>query len=140
GSATAAQVSTDLFGGDRGKSGGTFLALRDGSYLAVGGVAEGKPTPARHLVVGPQSATASFVADTAPTVQPLAAEWNQYFNYELATPASDGSILLYSANWTGVVGYLDVVGGTVKMLANDVRIGVEGFSDQAGSDAAHGLD
>ncbi|QOC24702.1 HtaA domain-containing protein [Microbacterium hominis] len=138
--ATDAQRAADLFGSSGPKAGGTLVALRDGSYLAVGKLAEGIPLPARHLVVGAQTATAAFVADTVPTTQPYAAEWNQYFTYELAATAADGAVMLYSANWTGVVGYADVIAGSVRMLANDVGIGVQGYADQAGSDAAHGLD
>ncbi|MDQ1130894.1 hypothetical protein QE381_003022 [Microbacterium sp. SORGH_AS 888] len=134
------QRSADLFGSSGPKAGGTLVALRDGSYLAVGKLVGGKPLAPRHLVVGASSAVVTLVENAVPTVQPYLAEYNQYFNYELAARAADGSIMLYSANWTGVVGYVDVVGGTVRTLANDVALGVQGFGEQAGSDAAHGLD
>ena len=129
-----------LFSRGGPKSVGTLLGLRDGSYLAVGGLSGSMPLPARHLVAGAQSAAAALIEGSVPTVQPFAADYNQYFNYELATRASDGSVLLYGANWTGVVGYVDVVDGVVRVLSNNVPVGVEGYSDHADSDAARGLD
>lgn len=138
--ATAAERAAELFGGSGPKSGGTLVALRDGSYLAVGRLVEGKPLRARHLVATETAATVSFVADSVPTVQPFAVDYDQYFAYELATRAADGSVLMYSANWTGVVGYVDVIGGVARVLANDVTLGVQGYTDQAGSDPAHGVD
>jgi len=138
--APPSQVAATLFGQGAVKAGGTLVALRDGSYAAVGGLADGRPIPVRRLVVGAASVVTSFVPGSAPTVQPLAAEWGQYFAYELAAPASDGGLLLYSANWTGVIGYLDVVDGAATMVANDVRTGVEGYAANAGADRAHGLD
>lgn len=139
-SLTAAQRAAALFGANAPKSGGTLVPLRDGSYLAVGGLLDGKPLQARHLVAASASASVSLVDGSVPTVQPYAEQWNQYFAYEFATRAADGGILLYGANWTGVVGYLDVVDGTPRMLSNDVALGIQGYADQAGSDAAHGLD
>jgi hypothetical protein len=139
-SLTTAQRTAALFGANTAKAGGALIALRDGSYLAVGGLADGRPLPARHLVAASGSAAVSLVDGSVPTVQPYAAEWNQYFAYELATRAADGGVLLYGANWTGVVGYLDVVDGTPRMLANDVALGIQGYADQAGSDPARGLD
>ncbi|MDC7804842.1 HtaA domain-containing protein [Sphingomonas sp. BLCC-B65] len=138
--ATDAERSAELFGGSGPKSGGALIALRDGTYLAVGKLVDGKPLRARHLVPAATSAATTFVEGSVPTVQPFAADYNQYFAYELATRAADGSVLLYSANWTGVVAYVDVAGGVARTIANDVPLSVQGYSDHAASDPGHDLD
>lgn len=138
--ASADQIKSSLLGGGSSPVSRDLAAARDGSYVAVGATARGAAVPARHLIVGENRVTTTFVADSTPTVQPYAQDYSMYIPYGRATPASDGSLLLSAANWTGVVAYLDIVDGRATMVAGDVPAGGEDAQEGAGSDATRGLD